>query len=115
MSQHEVISAFLDKEPFDAQELGSALSDPEGRALLFDLIALHHLVQPDETMAIPLTQASRVRSGWRLAAVAAMFLLAVAGGYMARDWRVASETGAQAPAPTRVIQASPFSPNGGIQ
>ncbi len=39
-STHEVISAFLDEEPFDSEELMDALSDPAGRALLIDLVAL---------------------------------------------------------------------------
>ena len=47
-STHEVISAFLDDEPFDPQELSDALSDPAGRALLIDLIALRRIVQPTD-------------------------------------------------------------------
>jgi hypothetical protein len=45
---HEVISAFLDDEPFDASRLVEALSDPAGRDLLIDLIALRHLVEADD-------------------------------------------------------------------
>ena len=43
----DVISAFLDDEPFDSNKLTEALSDPAGRTLLIDLIALRHLVQPE--------------------------------------------------------------------
>jgi len=45
---HDVISAFLDNEPFDSQELAGALASPEGRDLLLDLIALRAIVQPEE-------------------------------------------------------------------
>ena len=38
--QLDVISAFLDEEPFDAKELGDALSLREGREQLIDLIAI---------------------------------------------------------------------------
>ncbi len=34
---HEVISAFLDDEAFDANALAHALSEPAGRELLLDL------------------------------------------------------------------------------
>ena len=42
---HDVISAFLDDEPFDAAELAAALADRAGRTLLIDLIALRHLAE----------------------------------------------------------------------
>ena len=48
---HAVISAFLDDEPFDPVALADALSDPAGRALLIDLLALRHIVQPEEASA----------------------------------------------------------------
>ena len=35
---HDVISAFLDDEPFDSSTLAEALSEPAGRDLLIDLI-----------------------------------------------------------------------------
>ena len=50
MQNHDVISAFLDDEPFDAAELGRALAAPDGRELLLDLIALRALVK-DEAAA----------------------------------------------------------------
>ena len=46
---HDVISAFLDDEPFDANELANALSEPGGRELLLDFIALRHIVHADGT------------------------------------------------------------------
>jgi hypothetical protein len=52
METHDVISAFLDNEPFDASELARALADPEGRELLLDLVAMRTLVR-DESMPAP--------------------------------------------------------------
>ena len=54
METHDVISAFLDNEPFDASELARALADPEGRELLLDLVAMRTLVR-DESMPAPVT------------------------------------------------------------
>ena len=61
---HEVISAFLDDEPFDAGGLATALSDPAGRAVLIDLVALRHVVQPDAL--VPPSLPSDVGCGGRL-------------------------------------------------
>ena len=44
---HEVLTAFLDNEPFDPAELARALADPGGRELLLDLVALRTLVRDD--------------------------------------------------------------------
>ena len=41
---HAVISAFLDDEAFEPVALAEALSDPAGRALLIDLLALRRIV-----------------------------------------------------------------------
>ena len=51
MDTHEVLSAFLDNEDFDAGELARALAQPGGRELLLDLVALRTLVQDDGTVA----------------------------------------------------------------
>ena len=47
MDTDDVISAFLDNEPFDAAALGRALADPQGRELLLDLVALRALVREE--------------------------------------------------------------------
>jgi hypothetical protein len=99
---HGVISAFLDDESFDAAELAAALSDPEGRALLIDLVALRSIVQPDEPVA---TAAGTLRSRWRPLLATAAMLLALAGGYVIGDRRSVVET-PDPPAPTRVVQAT---------
>jgi len=52
METHEVVSAFLDDEPFDPADLARALADPCGRQVLLDLVALRTLVR-DEPIAPP--------------------------------------------------------------
>jgi hypothetical protein len=113
-SAHEVISAFLDEEPFDSQELLTALSDPAGRALLIDLVALRQIVQPIEAVP-PLSVVNPVRRPvWRIAAAAAALFLTLTGGYLVGERR-ASTSSSEAPLPTRVIQAESFVPSGGIR
>src|SRR5438034_3187303 len=113
-STHEVISAFLDDEPFDPQELADALSDPTGRALLIDLFALRRIVQPNH--AAPAIRAANParRSVWRIVAAAAALFLALAGGYLVGERR-AMTTSSKAPPATRIVQAVPFVPTGGIR
>jgi hypothetical protein len=115
-STHEAISALLDDEPFDPQELESALSDPAGRALLIDIATLRRIVQPVD--AAPTIRAVKSLSGrsWRAATAAAGLVLALAGGYV-----VGARHGvtAEAPPPTRIVEAVPFVPRastpGGIR
>jgi hypothetical protein len=113
-STHEVISAFLDDEPFDPQALVAALSDPAGRALLIDLIALRRIVQPAD--AAPTIRRATVVWGrpWRAAAAAAMLCLALAGGYLVGERRAVT-TPSEAPPATRIVEAVPFVPSGGMR
>ena len=97
---HAVISAFLDDEPFDAAELAAALADPDGRTLLIDLVALRHIVQPDEAAVSTL---GTFRSRWRPLVATAAMLVALAGGYVLGERRGAVEQ-SDPPAPTRVVQ-----------
>ena len=117
-SSYEVISAFLDAEPFDAEELDRALSEPAGRALLIDLATLRRIVQPVDVVPAlrspnPLRPPA-ARSVWRTAAAAAALVLALTGGYLAGERRAATAS-ADPPAPTRIVQAVPFIPSGGMQ
>jgi hypothetical protein len=113
-STHHAISALLDNEPFDPQELMDALSDPAGRALLIDLVALRQIVQPSAAVPAIATPVVIRQRPWRLLAAAAALLVALAGGY-AIGTRQAVETSSDAPAPTRVVQAVPFTPTGATQ
>ena len=99
---HAVISAFLDDEPFEAAELATALSDPDGRALLIDLVALRYIVQPDEPVA---AATGTFRSRWRPLLATAAMLVALAGGYVIGDRRSAIESDSP-PVPSRVVQTT---------
>ena len=112
-NHHEVISAFLDDEPFDAPELVAALSDPSGRNLMIDLVALRHIVQPEERA---MTQERDRGSAWRPWLAAASVVVALVGGYYIGERRGTVDT-PDAPAPSRVVQASDWQlvPNGGAR
>jgi hypothetical protein len=110
---HDVISAFLDNEPFDGPELSSALATAEGRELLLDLIAMRSLVSPPDAIAgAPATVKRPTR--WFLASAAAAVVTLVAGyqmGRVSQSHLPASGPGATAavvaPEPTAVIQFEP--------
>lgn len=76
---NQVISAFIDHEPFDLIELRNALATPEGREELLDLIALREIVQPAPAPAVGTQSPIRAVGRWVLAAVAASIL--ALGGY----------------------------------
>lgn len=83
---HDVISAFLDNEPFDPRALADVLATEEGRDLLLDTIALRALVQvPDApVLAAPGRESQRSQGGWRgWALAAAAVLVAALAGYEA--------------------------------
>jgi hypothetical protein len=101
IDHHEVISAFLDDEPVDAGQLAQALSDPEGRAQLIDLVVLRHVMQPANTSFEP----KRRPSALRALAAAAAIAVALAGGYFAGQSRSDAAHG-QAPPATRVVEAA---------
>src|SRR5687767_4455327 len=109
-SHHEVISAFLDDEPFDPEALAEALRDPAGRALLIDSIVLRRIVQPNDPVPA-IRRPPAPRSAWRTAAAAAALLFALGGGYLVGERR-ASTWSSEAPPPTRIVQAVPFVPTG---
>ena len=103
---HEVISAFLDDEPFDPSQLAKALAEPAGRDLLIDLIALRHLARSDDKEPHTLRAQKPWRASLRAIVAAAAVLVALVGGYLVGERR--SETGLPgAPAATRVVDAPP--------
>ena len=111
---HDVISAFLDDRSFEPEDLENALNDPAGRALLIDLLVLRRIVQPADAVP-PIGVASPMRRNpWRALAAAAALLLALGGGYIVGERR-AETTSAEAPVPTRFVEAVPFVPVGGIR
>ena len=106
--QLDVISAFIDDEPFDAKELGDALSLREGREQLIDLIALRRVVAVEPTSDV---RSRRVTSPWRGLLAAAVLALAVGGAFFVGRQSTAGESPAvapdAAPAPARVIELRP--------
>lgn len=109
---HDVISAFLDNEPFDGQDLSAALGTPEGREILLDLVAMRAVINPVEVAAPVAVEAPR-RERWMWASAAAV-LIALVGGYQFGRNVVASSTPAlgamgsvAAPEPTTVIKFEP--------
>jgi hypothetical protein len=100
---HEVISAFLDDEPFDPAELAEALSEPTGRALLLDFLALRRLVQPKGHQPVASVERQRRRTSLTAFVAAAAVFVALAGGYFAgQRGRVSTS---DAPPATRVADA----------
>lgn len=105
----EVISAFLDHEPFDAGQLATALADPAGRALLIDLIALRSLTQVETDAGVHHVTLPRKRR-WNWIAASVVLAAALGAGFGAGRWSSASTPAATttaaadaAPPPTRVI------------
>jgi hypothetical protein len=105
MSNHEVISAFLDERAFELKELAATLEQPEGRALLIDLLALRRVVQPSDVVPQLVMPVSSPRSRLRPALAAAAVVMALAGGYLLGVNRPPVAESA-APAPTRVVQVT---------
>ena len=112
-NQHEVISAFLDDEPFDAPALAAALSDPSGRDLMIDLVVLRHIVQTDERAMTQERERGSARRPWLAAAA---IVVALVGGYYVGERRGTTDA-PDAPVPSRVVQASDWQtvPNGGAR
>ena len=105
-TSHEVISAFLDDEPFEPQALADALADPAGRELLIDCVLLRHVAQSEES-AYVVTPAAAPRPKKPLYLVAAAAaVVALLGGYQLGQ-RQSTNDSPRPPAPTRVVQSEP--------
>jgi hypothetical protein len=100
-TDYDVISDFLDGEPFDAAALDQALADPTGRRLLIDSVVLRHAVQADDTIALPERPTARRNRPFMWAAAAA--LVALAGGYQLGYYRQDGRASVAPPSATRVI------------
>jgi hypothetical protein len=102
----EVISAFLDDEPFEPQALADALADPAGRELLIDIVLLRHVAQSEESANVgtPTPAPRSSRPLYLVAAAAAV--VALLGGYQLGQ-RQSTDDSARPPAATRVVQSEP--------
>ena len=123
----QTISAFVDGEAVDADQLAAALEHPEARAALVDFVRMRVVVGAGDAplpaslrslragpfgslrslRAGPFGSLRSLRAGW--AAVAALFVLAFLAGLVApRPWTAARGEAAEAPpAPTRVEKFTP--------
>lgn len=103
-TNHDVISAFLDDEPFEPQALAEALADPDGREVLIDFVLLRHAVQLDESaVSAPHAPPLGIKKPLRWAAAAAL-VVALVGGYELGQ-RESTDDSPGPPAPTRVVQS----------
>lgn len=105
-TNHEVISAFLDDEPFEPQALADALADPACRELLIDFVLLRHVAQSEESasLVMPTPAPSSKQRLYVVAAAAAV--VALLGGYQLGH-RQAADDAPRPPAATRVVQSEP--------
>jgi hypothetical protein len=105
MEPYDVVSVFLDDEPFDPAELASALADPAGRQLLLDLVALRALVR-DEPIA-PSAQAATAavsRPTWiAVGFLAASVLFGAAAAWLLPPLLERQRHADSPPTPTRVV------------
>ncbi len=103
-ANHEVISDFLDGEPFEPHALGEALADPAGREMFIDFIVLRYAAtaQADEVAMRAEAPPARRSPGRLLLAAAAVFV-ALLGGYQFGQ-RNAGPEPRSAPEATRVVQ-----------
>ena len=108
------LSAFVDGEPVDVDQLAAALEDPQGRAALIDFVRMRAAMRAGEP---PLPASlGRMRPApsagmplLRWPAVAALLVLVFLAGLLApRPWATNLDERAEAPpAPTRVERFTP--------
>jgi hypothetical protein len=102
-NRHDVISAFLDNEPFEPGQLAEALSEPDGREVLIDLVALRHLVQAEGHDTRSSGAQHPRRSPLRAFLAAAAVLVALVASYLVGERR-AERALFDAPPATRVVE-----------
>ena len=114
MNIEHAIDAFIDGEPVDIQALDAALASADGRAYLFDALALRRLMHDAPAAASAPHAPTRTLRFYARAAVIAIGLLGA--GYFAgsRDRIVTTiaspartADAEAAPEPTRIIELKP--------
>ena len=101
----EVLSALLDREPVDPDQLSNVLNDADARAVLVDFVRLRQLLaEPDDerlaSRVVGPSYRSSARSLWRIAAAVLVLAGAATGGFWAGE-QAAEE---RPPAPDRVVE-----------
>jgi len=115
MDTHEILSAFLDNEDFDAGELARALAQPGGRELLLDLIALRTLVQDDAVAAAaPVKATAAAARRWAAVGFLAASIVFGAGAAWLLPPLLQQQRADVPPRPDRVVtfETAPASPAG---
>lgn len=105
-TNHEVISAYLDDEPFEPQALVEALSDPAGREVLIDFVLLRHLAQSEESASVAAPASARRPQRPLYLVAAAAVVVALLGGYQLGQWQP-GDGSPRPPRATRVVQSEP--------
>lgn len=105
-TNHQIISAFLDDEPFEPQALADALADPAGRELLIDFILLRHVAQGEESAGVVTPKPAQPSKRPLYLAAAAAAVVALLGGYQLGQ-RQSTDDSLRPPAATRVVQSAP--------
>jgi hypothetical protein len=108
--RYAVLSALIDREPVDPDQLAAALDDRAGRQVLVDFVCLRAKVArehdaDEEGPRGHVAPASRMRATRFLQLAAAILLplaLGLGGGYW---WRLREQ--GRPPTPTRVLQFVP--------
>ena len=105
---HEILSALLDREPIDPDQLAALLERPEGRALLVDFVRLRSVLHADAGQEagppVPMLPGGRTVAR-TLLGLAAAALLVVSGALVGS--RFAASDGDLPPEPTRVVKLVP--------
>lgn len=119
---HDVIGAFVDNEPIEAEDLAAALATPDGRDYLIDVLVLRGLVADGgsrltRSAVVPKKKTSQYVF-WLPAIAAALITIGVGAGFVAgrvisnrvtpaapvSDSADISAPAVVAPAPTHVIR-----------
>jgi hypothetical protein len=103
-----VLSALIDREPVDADQLALVLEDSEARALLVDFVRLRQTLAADEdelASFAPPAHASPLRVRRVLRPLAAALLLSAAGA--GGVWLGERREQERPPTPSRVIAYTP--------
>jgi hypothetical protein len=102
-----VLSALIDREPVEPDEVAAALESDEGRAQLVAFVRLRARVAAEYGDSEPAASPRRTRSPARLwLARAAIVLLPLAAGSAITAWLIERQE-SRPPTPTRVVQFVP--------
>jgi len=103
MDSYDVISAFIDGEPFEPPDLAAALADPGGRQMLLDLVALRTIVRDEPIAAPPRASAAVSRPKWIAVGFLAASMLFGAGAAVLLPPLLRQRPADVPPTPARVV------------